>query len=93
MEGVDTHSVGAKPAGVTLKAPSEETFKNLMELAGLAAMLIGGPYAHGAVIIFKLLNSLQKDYEIDPEFEKYFESLERLTEAYNRRHGIKGGKI
>ena len=71
---------------------SNETMDNLLELAGLVAILIGGPYAHGAVSILKLLNGFRKDYQIDPEYEKYFESLERLTEAYNRRHGIKGEK-
>lgn len=77
---------------IKLKSPSDKTMEALMELAGLAALLIGGPYAHGAVSILKVLNSFREDYQISPEYEKYFESLERLTEAYNRRHGIEGGK-
>ena len=84
---------GGTTMGVTLPTPSDETMNSLMELAGLAAILIGGPYAHGAISILRVINSFRRDYQIDPEFKKYFESLERLTVAYNRRHGIEGGKI
>ena len=83
---------GGTTMGVTLPTPSDETMGALLELAGLAGILIGGPYAHGAVAIVRVLNSFRKDYQIDPEFEPYFEALGRLTEAYNRRHGIEGGK-
>ena len=83
---------GGTTMGVTLPTPSDETMGALLELAGLAGILIGGPYAHGVVAIVRVLNSFRKDYQIDPDYEKYFEAMERIVEGQRRRREAKEGK-
>ena len=71
--------------------PSDDTMDSLLELASMIVPLAAGPYGHVAVTILKVLNSFRKDCKISPEYEKYFEAMERIAEGQRRRREAKGG--
>ena len=78
--------------GETLQAGvsfSQDQEKALMDLAGIVAVLIGGPYAHLAYSLVKVGRTFMTGYRTPPEFKKYYDSLEELTKAYEKRHGGK----
>lgn len=72
--------------GVILDDATEEAILNVAEMA---AGMMGGPVAIMAVRILKIAQDLMDGVQRDPEFVKYYESLEQLTEAWVRRHGRK----